>query len=367
MSKLRSFAQLTSCLRGEVPAGADWPAIVALANRALVPAQLYTAIAEAGAVQQLPEDVRTFLCEVFKRNRERNRRLSLQLTDALRALNEAGIEPVLLKGAASWASSGRGLEFDRILTDLDILVKPSEVEQALDALQRAGFPCAARYRDKHVVAELGRPTDVGFIDLHQRPPGPLGVALLQNLESFCTQISWCGTRTKVPAPALQILFMVVHDQLHDGDYWRGGIVLRHLVDIAELSRAPHPVDWSLLDRLCETSLVRNVVDAQLVAAERLLGAAVPRYVTKRHWARFQHRRHMWQFKYPKLSLPLSVVGFVTEWPNLSAHRAWNEDERRTALDRNGDSTGTMRVRPIKRAWNRMKRLRRILTPRPGKL
>ena len=359
MSRLGSFAQLTSCLRGEIPNTPDWPAVLVLANRALVTAQLHAAIAQAGATHFLPEDVRTFLREAFKRNRERNRRLAAQLSDALRALNDAGIEPVLLKGAAVWASSGRGLEFDRILADLDLLIKPSETEHALDVLNRAGFPCAARYQGKHTVAELGRPTDVGFIDLHQRPPGPLGIAQIENLDSLCAPISWFGTRATVPAPAAQILFMVLHDQFHDGDYWRGGFVLRHLVDIGELSRAPQSVDWLLLDELCKTSLVRNALGAQLVAAERFLGAAVPPRLTHRAWVRFQHQRHLWQFMYPRLSAPLSLIGAVTEWPNLLAHRALNEPERRKA--------GAPRPRLMAKASGRMRRLRRILSPRAGKL
>jgi len=83
MDRFGSLAQLTSCLRGDVPVAPDWPAILVLANRALVTAELYGAIAQAGATQLLPENVRTFLSEVFKRNQERNRRLSAQLSDAL--------------------------------------------------------------------------------------------------------------------------------------------------------------------------------------------------------------------------------------------------------------------------------------------
>jgi hypothetical protein len=368
MSRLGSLAQLTACLRGEMPVAPDWPAIVALANRALVTPQLYGAIVQAGATQRLPEDVRTFLCEVFKRNRERNRRLSAQLTDALRALNDAGIEPILLKGAAVWATSGRGLEFDRILTDLDILVKPSEVEHALAAFDRAGFPCAARHHGLHAVAELGRATDVGFIDLHQRPPGPFGIAHVDNLDSFCTQISWSGTRAKAPAPAIQILFTVLHDQFHDGDYWRGGVVLRHLLDIAELSKIPQSVDWLLLHELCKTSLVRSALGTQLVAAERFLGAAVPASVTRRRWARFQHQRHIWQFMYPSLSVPLSLVAAITEWPGLLAHRALNEPLRRGAVGPRTEAPRAVSVaRLIRKASSRLRRLRRVLSPRPGKL
>jgi hypothetical protein len=160
--------------------------------------------------------------------------------------------------------------------------------------------------------------------------------------------------------------MVLHDQFHDGDYWRGGFVLRHLIDIAELSRAPHAVDWTLLEELCKTSLVRNALGTQLLAAERLLGAAVPLGLARRRWVRFQHQRHIWQFMCPRLSAPLSLIAVVTEWPNLLAHRAFNERQRRAALERETEAAGSMR-RVIRKASGRMRRLKRILSPRAGKL
>ena len=53
-----------------------------------------------GRIVLLPAEVQAFTGEVLARNRERNRRLFRQLGDALLPLNAAGIEPVLLKGAA---------------------------------------------------------------------------------------------------------------------------------------------------------------------------------------------------------------------------------------------------------------------------
>jgi len=369
MNRRRSLAQLTACLRGELPVAPDWAAILALANRALVTAQLYEALARTGAEQSLPNDVHGFLREVLERNRERNRRLSRQLREALQALNDAGIEPILLKGAAVWASSGCGLDFNRILSDLDLLVKPIEVERALDALDKAGFPCAVRFsrQDSHAVATLGRPTDVGLIDLHQRPPGPLGIAQIQDVDFFCTQVSWFGARARVPAPAIQILFLVLHDQFHDGDYWRGGFDLRHLIDIAELSRAPQPVDWLMLDALCKTSLARNVVGTQLLAVDQFLGAAMPPDFIGGRWVRFQHQRHMWQFAYPRFSASLAVVGIATEWTNLLAHRALNEIHRHQALGSKTETRGTMLGRAARKVPSRVRRLRRFLLPRVGKL
>ncbi len=276
MSRRAALQQLTTCLQGRLPAHADWMAILDLANRSLVTAELCTAVATSSEFSALPKDVQTFLLEVRSRNRERNRRLAVQLRDALAALNGAGIEPVLLKGAALW--TGRpGDESDRILADIDLLVRGPEVARAIAALQAAGFGLTSRYpgNDVHVVAELARPSDVGLIDLHQRPPGPPGLAQIDNLAAYCTPVILDGLRAMRPASAVQIFFLVLHDQFHDGDYWRGSFDLRHLMDIARLSTAPEGVDWKFLESLCRTPLVRNALETQLIAAERFARASRP--------------------------------------------------------------------------------------------
>src|SRR5688572_6939671 len=228
MNRQTALTQLSMCFQGQVPPDADWMAMLDLANRSLATAQLCTAVMALSSAGALPDDVRVFLLDVQSRNRERNRRLIRQLKDALRALNAVGIEPVLLKGIALWANRPDQV-FDRILADIDLLVRGSEVDRAVGALRDAGFALTARYpgNDVHVVAELGRADDVGLIDLHQRPPGPPGLAEIDNLTAYCTPVSVDGLRAMRPLSAVQIFFLVLHDQLHDGDYWRGGFDLRH--------------------------------------------------------------------------------------------------------------------------------------------
>jgi hypothetical protein len=348
------------CLQGHVPPQADWMGILDLANRSLVTARLCAALMRSGDQPSVPEDVQVFLNEVRTRNRERNRRLILQLSDALRALNRSGIEPVLLKGIALWATQ-REAAFDRILADIDLLVRPSEVERAIDVLQDAGLTLTSRYpgNDVHVVAEFGRPDDVGLIDLHQRPPGPPGLAEIENLDTHCVAIATDGVRALRPDPTLQIFFLVLHDQFHDGDYWRGGLDLRHLMDIAQLCSGHPPVDWGLLERLCRTGLVRHALGTQLIAARRFAGAEIPERFMARSWTRVQHWRHMLQFSYPLMTLPLAVVGAISEFPNLIVHRAENRAGRRRVLGANAGRKLT--------ASDHVRRIRRILSSPPGKL
>ncbi len=327
MSRLKALTDLAAALRGAEDPRTDWMGVIALANQALVTPAIHAAALRAGTVEALPPDVRTFTSEVFARNRERNRRLFGQLHEAVGALNAVGIEPTLLKGAALWVTLGRPIAFDRMLNDLDLLVRPSEAQAAIAALREAGFHLAASYAgpEVHVVAELGRPSDVGYIDLHQRPPGPPGLAERPSRHQTHT---WDGVRARVPDPAAQIFYLVLHDQFHEGGYWRGGVALRHLLDIAMLTGGPAGVDWTGLRRLASRPLIATAVEAQLIAAHRFTGAEAPPPMLRRPWARLQHARQLAQFARPKLAGPLAGLGLISEAGALISHRRADAADRR---------------------------------------
>ncbi len=140
-----------------------------------------------------------------------------------------------------------------------------------------------------------------MIDLHWRPPGPeyLSVAAMA-FPRQTLRVAWDGVRARAPSPALQVFLMVLHDQFHDGGYWRGEFSFRHLLEIAALSRRPGAVDWSVVETLARPRLVRNATDAQLLAARRMCGALIPR-TAERPWIQLQHARRCAQFGWPQLN------------------------------------------------------------------
>lgn len=356
MARLRALADLMRCLRGTPPPDCDWEAMLALANQSLVTPQLAARL--DGVREELPARVAAFLDDVRARNAERNQRLWRLLDDATAALATAGIAPVLLKGAALRAGLPRDAPFDRLLSDIDLLVAPGEVEAALAALSGAGFAIAARYPGAavHVVAELGRPQDPGFIDLHQRAPGPPGLSDGAGLAQRRRTIALGGGVVAVPDAASQLLYLLLHDQFHDGGYWRGGFDLRHLIDVAALAPGLSGADWAWLDRACGTALARAALDAMLLSVERLLGiSAAPRRAGWR--ARWTYRRWMLQYRLPRLRLPLAALAAVMDAGKLRAHRHVDRRGRAPVLEEGAKMT-----------WaERLGRTRRILRVASGKI
>ena len=358
MRRARALRQLMACLRGEPPPDCLWRDVLALANQSLVTPQLAASLDDHRSL--LPDLVAGFLDDVRARNRERNRRLWRELDDAVAAFAAVGIMPTLLKGAARRATWPQDEPFDRMLSDIDLLVAPPEVEAAVDALSRAGFGVVARYKGAavHVVAELGRPQDPGYIDLHQRPPGPPGLSDTPALAMRRRPAVLNGRTVLVPDAASQLLYLLLHDQFHDGGYWRGGFDLRHLIDVAALIGETTAADRCWLREACGTALAREALDAILVSAERLVGGKALEEIAGGGGAKTYYR-WLLQYHVPLLRLPLAGLAALLKLPQLLAHRSADARGRRRVLG--SDDRDRISV------TERLDRARRILSVAPGKI
>jgi hypothetical protein len=351
---------LAGCFHGRLPAEDGWLPVLDIANRGLITARLALALEGAPGV---PEPVQEFLADVVRRNRLRNLAVRDQLGEALRRLNAAGLEPVLLKGAAGLLGDEPLRRDGRILCDLDVLVRPSETDAALTALMAGGYRLFRRRQGEtpHAVAELVRDKVRATIDLHQRPPGPPGMAEIADLRERASRIEVDGGRALIPDAASQLYLLVLHDQFHDGDYWSGRLNLRHLLDIGDLSRDP-ALDWARLDALVRTAVVRHALDTELIDAGWLTGRRIPDGRRGRAWPWLQHRRRLAQVAWPGLMLPLAALTALCEAPNLIAHRREIRSGRRRLF---AEPRPSAKLQPLADRLVRFKDI--FLTPVAGKL
>lgn len=326
MSRRRSINQLASILGGRLPKKPDWIGIVEIANQELITTELYDRLRQLRALDAIPEDLRRFFDEVDSRVKDRMLRLSDTLYDALKALDRAAIAPVLLKGACLLAQldpRSSGSTNRRIVSDLDLLVTPTDLSRAVDALEKAGFAVIDdnRHEPFHDVVVLSRPSDVGAIDLHQSAPGPADVVGLDQLHAGSRLINFRGIPARVSTAEHQILLLVMHDQFQDGHFWRGGFNFRHLIDIARLSSGPGQVEWISLLAMCRSSILRMAMAAQLTAARRLVAARIPSDLPGSRWGRIHYWRQRAQLTWPLINRPFNKVGInKSVWRGLSAQR-----------------------------------------------
>ena len=126
-SDSRVLTELIGFLTGKLTTVRDWRAIVAMAGSTLTIGNFAEVALGAGPVA-LPSQYMELLQDIRTRARERNNRLKQQLAEVLPALNDAGVEPVVMKGMARMLCSRQ--EQSRLLADIDILVPHDRRELA---------------------------------------------------------------------------------------------------------------------------------------------------------------------------------------------------------------------------------------------
>jgi hypothetical protein len=262
---------------------------------------------------QIPEDVCIYVREMYERNIIRNDRLAAQLAETVAAINDRGVIPVLLKGAAMLATAPRSRWGAKLMSDLDIMVSPDEVEATLDALYAVDYSMHQQTLPhiKKWFTELKRPIDVGMIDLHRALPGPaFFYRSTGDVKQHCKLTPVGRGFAYVPSATFRALILTVHDQFQDSDYWIGNIDMRHLLDLRDLAQSDEGINWDLLASFTPDKLARNALETQLLALFSLLGVDVPAAMRTRFVPRLQFRRRLIQARFPLLRqmlLPIMAI------------------------------------------------------------
>ena len=352
----RNLRALVSCLGGSAPEILNWDEIIELANKSFTIPSLAAAMGKLEKKVEIPEDVRTYLAAVHDRNTQRNSRLLHQLKEAVTCLNGADIKPVVMKGAAILLMLEQDVIGTRILTDLDILVRPADMPGAIEALRRIGYEVRVAGRGPwpgnpkfHLPVVLARSTDVGSVDLQCRPRGPASFSDIEWLYRNSTQMAVDEGDVFVPSPFAQIVYLILHDQFQDGDYWRGLIDLRHLLDITNLARSAD-FSWDALRALFANGYERNAVDTQILTARALFGISIGPNMSFGVLSHLQLARRKIQVGRQYLAAPFALLTLLTE---IFHYSSW---------DRFGGNPHPTRLREAKRKFRELRRIFRPVPP-----
>ncbi|MCB1688451.1 MAG: nucleotidyltransferase family protein [Halioglobus sp.] len=219
-------------------------------------------------------------------NTRRNMQIVVQSIQLIRALNRAGIKPLMLKGTAQLLTVNRENPGFRKQADIDLIVPPEAVLAAGEALQAQGY---AFYRNKRLFeAPPGVPADtqaalristahhhlpplvkndhIAYVELHRHflprrfqhrnPLAPLfDSASEHQLQDACFL---------VPSTEYQVIHLVLGKLVHDGYLARRDFPLREACDYLDLlDNAGGDFDSRLVAKHCGRAL--SIFD-QLVTA-----------------------------------------------------------------------------------------------------
>ena len=312
-SRAQALDDLVECLIGKVRIPRDWRALVALASETLTIGSLADALLSSPAITEAPGNIRDLLVDIRERARQRNGRLKEQFLELLPALNAIGIEPIVMRGMARLLEDPG--EESRLLSDIDLLVPADRLEECARALFDLGYGQVRTSEEKGVPSVFGRSRDVGMLDVHTHLQ-PLYLKLgYDQLAADCVSVELGTGRALMPSPTCQLLFTIVHDQLHDGDYWRGLVDMRHLVDIQRI--APKGVNWTALDGFFPAGSPKNALHVQLRTARALMKIEVPDEYCGGAWSAVQELRRRVQVRAAPLRPVLTLLTLVADPPPRS--------------------------------------------------
>ena len=288
----------------------DWLALFRLATAHLVAPSLYATLAARTQLDRIPPDVCEALAALYQLNHQRNRRLRAVLRDTVQLLNQAGIEPLLLKGAIALLPDQYPHAFARMLGDLDLGVAGTEAHRAAEVLRAAGFYCAPNINpanwssDHHHLVPLFHPSGDGYVEIHQElfvthvPKVALSLPMMQ---ASTQTLDWDGLRLRIPSLEHRLLHNALHHQLQDQAFFFGRLSLRQLLEFAQLRALPGAtdLDWPGLFQRLDAAQANDAVCGYLLAAQRLFGQPLPEGVALtcaalraegRFWLRLRHPR-----------------------------------------------------------------------------
>jgi Uncharacterised nucleotidyltransferase len=189
---------------------------------------------------------------IYRQSWYLNQRLFHCGGQALRLLAEAGLETMVLKGAAlsvaHYADTGA-----RAMTDFDVLVRTRDGGRALEVLEGAGWERVVRIaparllRGRHS-SPLAMPGGEEEVDLHWRALAP--AARDDDFWAAAVPLEVAGVKTRTLAPADQLLHVLVHGLASDP------APVRWVADAVTVARTGGPLDW---DRLVERAVARRVM------------------------------------------------------------------------------------------------------------
>ena len=234
-------------LESEMPETIRWESMIAAATTYLIAPFIHPALEQHQFLGLAPTPVRDALEALYLLNAQRNAALAGQVERVSRVLNQAGIEPIWLKGAARLISGSKWSKM-RVLSDLDLWVPEHQTLRTNEALCADGYvhpePYANGYVEDHHLAPLWREGEPAMLEVHRglvtrtrAPVLPLG-----RFQRDALLFEWREQRVGVLSMPDQILNIISQDSM--SMYLRGDVRARRPLEFGMLCHE-YGVDRSL--------------------------------------------------------------------------------------------------------------------------
>lgn len=256
----------------------DWPYLVRLAENQRTACLLFARLTETEGCN-VPSFAVETLRDVVRRTGRLNFLLAGELVRLLERLRAAGIEALSYKGPVLAAAVYGDLAL-RPTSDLDLLVRPRDLDRTREALAAAGLALSPALDERRLQAHLEEDCELPYRMKRRRIDVELHWRLLNaNLDfQVDEQVLWRGAapidlglgRVLAMSDESRLLMLCAHHGVKH--FWKK---LVWSVDVAELVRSRPGLDWELVAAEAERAGLRRALLVTLQLAADLLDAPVP--------------------------------------------------------------------------------------------
>ncbi len=223
----------------------NWNHFVTLCSNHLVLPAIYLKFRDHNILADLPEELADHLQEIYTLNVTRNKQIIEQVTQIAATLAQNDIYPIFLKGSANLLDNVYSDHGERILADIDFLVREEDFFPAAQLMLDKGYKYSdPKYfhdyidiaSEKHY-PRLHHPEFVAEIEIHRIPTDAKYTNWFHSemINRDKKQLaSLCGCY--VPSDRNKIIHNFVHSQLSNEGYLFGRMSLREAYDLYLYSR-----------------------------------------------------------------------------------------------------------------------------------
>lgn len=269
-----SYQLIAGCLRDgthSVGETTEWEQVIRVAAREDVLPWL-------DSHPKAPAEITDFLTGVQELNAERNSQLLREVESHAELLNRAGIEPVVLKGAAYLETGVYADPARRLVRDIDLLVDPAQSERAFELIQSTGYEPFVPNPSGLFLHHHPALTKVHAVpvEIHHR----LGFGACNTLLSSAEMIGESravrlGAATvRVPSPEHLVCHLIAHSQMHHGSPSRIWPSLRDMHDLTLLAKR-FRLDWGTIRERFRRHGQSSILDLHLLQVEKILRMPLP--------------------------------------------------------------------------------------------
>jgi hypothetical protein len=297
--------------------GIYWENFVRICSEHLVTPAIYTSFRKHGILTMVPEELSGYLEDIYNLNLNRNIEILAQIKEIGELLSASGIAAVFLKGAGNLIDNIYDNPGDRILGDIDFLVREKDYLAAVRILQEAGYIPPEYFGNimkmKHF-PRLSNPNKVASVEVHRLPVHEKYEKWFNSDIIFneCYPVSQFPGCSVMP-DRQKVILNFIHGQLVNKGHASGIVSLRDITDIRLFSKRVDlnsvlPFIKAKRKAVAYFSLVSNTIGKELITPG--LESFSSRFYVKRHNLNFDS---YWYYRINKVVLKLYqriITGYI---------------------------------------------------------